>query len=128
MTAMKKLGTPLLVFAALCAVCSIVSDEVMRVNARAAEGVRAAIALAEMGDTAAAGESLKGVNDAWQKKRPFLEAFLHHETIEHAEEGFAAAQRALDISPEVFLMAAEKLAVTLKTLAEGDAAGMGNVF
>ncbi|MCQ2445898.1 MAG: DUF4363 family protein [Clostridia bacterium] len=125
---MRRLGAVLLLFAALCAVSTIVSEEVVRVNVRAEAGVKESIALAEKGEEEEARETLSETAALWQKSRRFLETILHHETIEHAEEGFLASMRALDVSREVFLMEAEKLAMTLHTLSEGDAAVAGNVF
>ena len=125
---MRRLGAALLLFAALCAVSTIVSEEVVRVNERAEAGVKESIALAEKGEKEEARKTLSETAAMWQKSRRFLEAILHHETIEHAEEGFLASLRALDVSREVFLMEAEKLAMTLHTLSEGDAAVAGNVF
>lgn len=125
---MRRLGAVLLLFAALCAVSTIVSEEVVRVNVRAEAGVKESIALAEKGEEEEARETLSETAALWQKSRRFLETILHHETIEHAEEGFLASLRALDVSREVFLMEAEKLAMTLHTLSEGDAAVAGNVF
>ena len=125
---MRRLGAALLVLAALCAVSSIVSEEMARINGSAESGVEEAMRLAETGNMEKAVQKLKETAEPWREKRAFLEAFLHHETIEHAEEGFLAAAQAANISPEVFLLEAAKLSATLHTLARGDLPETGNLF
>ena len=124
----RRLGAALLILAALCAVSTIVSEEIMRINERAESGVREAISLAGEGDLSSAAAKFEKTARTWRDNKPFLEALLHHESIEHAEEGFLTAMRAMDVSPEFFMMEADKLTATLHTLAEGDRPEAGNLF
>ena len=125
---MKRLGAALLLLAALCAVSTICSGEVAEINNRALEGVKNVTRLAESDALDEARAAFEETAAEWMQGKSFLEALLHHETIEHAEELFASCQKAFDVGKEVFLMEAAKLERTLGTLAKGDEAGAGNIF